>query len=282
MDLDKLIKTLNLVYTDTITSKDFCRVGFDINKTDVKYNNSINFYDLIYAFNKLYNSFKKKYDELEKFDFCEEQYPVWFSEFDIDEHYRVLELFVDGCDPNRFPYEDLELNLREVDGKNESYITNSIQYLSSPDCYYEDLELDDNILKKYLDLFGEYNLLMKLFQRLYNGMIFGNGTYTIFTEINSEKKQYGSKLNSIKLFFGAGYFNASYYITIVLKLGDTIEFDLDKCKIDLDDEIIPATNEVCSKILKSIFINGKYLVDNRDKEREQKGKESIKMLKKAK
>lgn len=282
MDLEELIKTLNLVYTDTIKSKDFCRVDFDINKTEVNYDNSISFYDLIYAFNKLYNSFKKKYDALEKFDFCQEQYPVWFSEFDIDQHYRVLELFVDGCDLKRFLYENLELNLREIDGKNESYITNGIEYLSSPDYYYEDLNLDDNIVKKYLDLFQEYDLLMKLFQRLYNEMIFGNGTYTIFTEIKSEKKYFGDKLNTIKLFFGAGYFNANYNITIVLKLGDTIEFDLDNCKIDLDDEIIPATNEVCSKILKSIFINGKYLVDNREKEREQIGDESIKMLKKTK
>ena len=58
--------------------------------------------------------------------------------------------------------------------------------------------------------------------------------------------------------------------------------NLDQCKIDLDDEIIPATNELCTNILKSIFINGKYLVDYREEERELIGKESIKMLKKVK
>ena len=138
MDLEELIKTLNLVYTDTVSSQTFRSVGFDIHKTKVKLNNCICFYDLIYSFNKLYNSFKEKYDALEKFDFCEEQYPHWFSEFDIDEHYRVLELIVDGCDPKRFPEEELELNLREINGRNDSYITNGMRNISSQDYYYED------------------------------------------------------------------------------------------------------------------------------------------------
>ena len=217
MDLSELIKRLNLVYTDTIKSRDFSRVNFDINKANVNYDNSISFYDLIYAFNKLYNSFKKKYDALEKFDFCKEQYPVWFSEFDIDEHYRVLELLVYGCDKKRFKHEDLELNLREIDGKNESYITNGVLNPTSPNYYYEDVELDNDMVKKYLDLFQEYNLLMKLFQRMYIEMIYGDGTHTMFTEIRSEKEQFGAKLDTIKLFFGASFINVSYYITITLK-----------------------------------------------------------------
>ena len=65
-ELDKFIKEINLIFTNTIQSIDFCRVGFDLEDQKINYENTINMYKLVSSFNKLYLPFKKEYDDLEK------------------------------------------------------------------------------------------------------------------------------------------------------------------------------------------------------------------------
>lgn len=62
-ELDRFIKEINLVFTNTIQAIDFCRVGFDLEKRKVNYENAINMYKLVSSFNKLLNEvhINKKY-----------------------------------------------------------------------------------------------------------------------------------------------------------------------------------------------------------------------------
>ena len=65
MNFEKFIKEFNLVTTLTITDrKEFCRVNPKFKETD--YSNSINFYQLVESFNKLYLEFEKDYKEIKQ------------------------------------------------------------------------------------------------------------------------------------------------------------------------------------------------------------------------
>ena len=50
-ELDKFIKEMNLVFTNTLTRDDFCVVDFDLDKQEINYNNSISLYELLNKFN---------------------------------------------------------------------------------------------------------------------------------------------------------------------------------------------------------------------------------------
>lgn len=280
MDLEKLIKTFNLIFTNTSTVRDFCRVNYDRDKDTVNYENSISLYDLVFSFNKLYNAFKKKYDALDKFDFCKEQFPKWYSEFNSDGHYRDLEIFIDGCDPKRFKnHEYLELNLREIDGKNTSFVISEEHNPFDPNYYYSGIEIDDDIVKKYLDLFQEYNFLMELFYHLRQSTVFSDGTHSLFSSFNNYNIMFGEEVDTFKFSVFASYFDMFNEVIITLKLGDELTIDLDNSRIALDEKKIDINSDMCFEILKRIYINGKYLEDYSSQKREEKGEQKRKILK---
>ena len=82
-ELEESIKYFNLVFTDTLVSEDFSRVGFDLDKKKVNYDNCISLYDLISKFNKLYSLFKKEYRDLDKLDLGKNVEVLDFSKFDL-------------------------------------------------------------------------------------------------------------------------------------------------------------------------------------------------------
>ena len=57
-ELDKYIKTCNLVFTDTLDRLAFCAIDFDFDKATVNYDGSISLLNIVSSFNKLYNFLK--------------------------------------------------------------------------------------------------------------------------------------------------------------------------------------------------------------------------------
>ena len=95
-ELDNYMKECNLVFTDTINRLDFCRVDFDIDKVEVNYDDSISLLHLVSSFNKLYLSFKKEYEELEKLNLGKSIEVASFKRYDYsNDNYRVLTVYID-------------------------------------------------------------------------------------------------------------------------------------------------------------------------------------------
>ena len=84
-ELDRFIKDVNLVFTNTISRIDFCRVDFDISSQEINYDNTINLYKLVSSFNRLYMSFKKKYDSLNKLKLSKDLKILRFDKFNVYE-----------------------------------------------------------------------------------------------------------------------------------------------------------------------------------------------------
>lgn len=283
MDLEKIIKIFNLIFTNTMKKKEFCRVDFDINEATVNYDNSISLYELIFSFNKLYNAFKKKYAELEKFNFCRHQYPTYFGSLVVlGKPGRILNsTILVPISKKSKNYKVLELTLSDDDGKFSAYVKDREHEIWDPDCYLKDLNIDEDVIKKYLDLFQEYNFLMELFYRLRYETIFSDGTYSIVSSImqrNVSNVMFTEDVDTFKFSIFASYFDTFNEIIITLKLGDELSIDLDNSKIKLGEKKIDINSEMCFDILKKIYVNSKYLEDFDIVDRGEKGEQKRKYL----
>ena len=115
-ELDEYIRKCHLVFTNTVGRLDFCRFDFDIDKVKINYDNSISLFNLISSFNKLYLSFKKEYEELEKLNMGKYVSVLSFDTFYFDEeYYSVLSLYI--YEPTITKHGDTFLFLREINGE---------------------------------------------------------------------------------------------------------------------------------------------------------------------
>lgn len=255
-DLDRYMKECNLVFTDTVDRLEFCRVDFDIDKTEVNYNDSISLLHLVSSFNKLYVSFKKEYDKLEKLNLGKSVKVLRFGKFDYNkDDYRNLLVYID--EPTITKHGDTILYLMEINGEIKPFVTNNINPFDK-NYYREDVKLNNDIAKKYLDLFEKYSLLLNTYNYLKNCQIFGDGTNCIFTVIDNYNSNLLEGLNKFKISFGSAYFNTEYFADLLINLGDNFGIDYDGCKLILDGEDTSIEKKDYDKILENIYVNKKY------------------------
>ena len=253
-ELDIFIKELNLVFTNTIKKIEFCKVGFNINNQNVNSENTISLYNLVSSFNKLYLKFKKDYETLQKLELGKSIEILDFNKINIDkDSYRTLIIYID--EPTICNHSDTLLYICEKDNKNYSFVTNNINPFNK-NYYREDLKLDSEKCKKYLDLFEKYKLLLDTYKYLKNKFVFGDGTDTLFTRIKGE---FLEELTDFEINFGQCFMNTEYYVKMLFNLGKNLSIDIDKCKIILDCNEISPNEKILDKLYKDIHINKTYL-----------------------
>lgn len=250
--LDDLIKEFNLLYTNTLTQHDFCRVGFDSKKELLDLKNCISLYKLINDFNKKYNEFIKDYNTLDKFDFGEYLEIIGFRKRDNDK-----ELWIWA--PDVIGKGDPIIKMVEKDNQIFTICTND----ANPEYekyYCTKLAYDKNKVKAYLDLFEKYEDLLNQYKYLKNQMIFGDGCTTMFSKIDGELLE---QLNTFEISLGNNYFNDCDHIEIPINLGKDIEIDYEKVDLDINTIDEEVKKEDSEKILKKVYINKKHLEERR-------------------
>ena len=261
-DIKEYLKSCNLVFTDTIDRYAFAIVGFDINKQEVNYDSSISFLDLVSSFNKLYLSFIKEYDALPKLKLGKYVEALDFSKFDFDkESYRILRLYISK--PVITKHGSTILYLREINGEILPYVTNDKNPYDKG-YYREDVKIDTEITKKYLDLFEKYSLLLESYNYFKNRFVFGDGTNCLFTLIDDYVHcNLLDGLHKFKISFGSNYFNTEYFIELPINLGENFGLDYDHCKAILDSKEIPRSKEEYDNILANTYINKQYIKERK-------------------
>ena len=246
--LEDLIKEFNLLYTDTLTRDNFCRVGFDSKKELVNLKNSITLYKLISEFNKNYNEFIADYNALDKFDFKEYIEIIGFRKRD---NYKELWIWA----PDVIGKGDSIIKMVEKDNQIFTICTNDAN--SEYEKYYcTKLAYDKNKVKAYLDLFEKYEKFLNQYKYLKHQMIFGDGCTTMFSKIEGELLE---NLNTFKVCLGNNYFNTYDFIEIFVNLGKDIEIDYSKVDLDINTIDEQTKKEDAEKILKKVYINKKRL-----------------------
>ena len=255
-ELDRYIKECNLVFTDTVNRMDFCRVDFDIDKTKVICDDSVSLLHLVSSFNELYLLFKKDYEELEKLELGKYIEVQSFNKFSFDkDNYRNLILYIDK--PTITKRGNTILYLREINSEIKPFVTNDINPCDKS-YYREDIELNNEIVKKYLDLFEKYSLVLNTYNYLKNNQIFGDGTNYIFTFMDNCRSNLLEGLSKFKIYFGSDYFNTEYFVDLAINLGSDFGIDYDNCRLILDGENILVDMNDYNKIMSDIYVNKKY------------------------
>lgn len=260
-ELDRYMKECNLVFTNTIDRLDFCRTDFDINKIEINYNDSISLLHLVSSFNKLYLSFKKEYEEIEKLSLGKFIEVLNFGKYDYNkDKYRVLIIYIDK--PAITKHEDTILYLREINDEIKPFITNNINPFDK-NYYREDIKLNNDIAKKYLDLFEKYSLLLNTYNYLKNNQIFGDGTNCMFTIIDNYNSNLLKGLNKLKISFGSAYFDTEHFVDLSINLGENFGIDYNNCKLVLNSENTSIEKKDYDKIFANIYVNKKYIKEKR-------------------
>lgn len=257
-DLEKYIKECNLIFTGTLKREDFCLSSFPgVENVKVNNENSICILNLISSFNKLYLSFKKEYEALEKINLGESLEIAEFNKFEHDgKRYRVAIFNIDK--PNITDRNFTTLFLREIDGQISPFITNNLHRYDKG-YYKENIHIDDDLAKGYLDFLEKYDLLLKTFNYLKNCQLFGDGTHYIFINIDEYEANLLEGLNKLYLSFGSAYFSTEYCGKLTFNLGDNFCLDYPNCKLILDSKEIPKNPANFDYILNNLYINKEHI-----------------------
>jgi len=258
-ELELLIKRMNLFFTNTVSINDVGKVpGIDYQKTKVNYENTISLYNLVKSFNELYLKFKKEYDSIEKFELGEYVEIIEFSKYHSsydDKDYRHLIFYIEN--PSICKYKYTYLYLFDKNREANSLITSNTTRNSYEEGYYrEKIDLDLNIVSKYINLFDKYEVLLDTYNYLKNQFIFGDSSNILSSSIDGDLLK---GINSIKINLGSIDFFSEDSISLNINLGDNFGIDYKKFKIILNNNIIKFENEDIDKVFNRTVIKKTYL-----------------------
>ncbi len=268
--LDNCIKTWNLIFTDTLKSEDLCTRDFNLSKSEVNYQNCISLYNLVYAFNKLYLAFKKEYNELEKIEMGRSIEIVQFKKFSDEDGKEYRTLIIDIDEPTIINQPDTLLYLRDIDGQMETFVTNNLNPFDK-NYYFKYVSLDNEKVKKYLDLFEKYKLLLELYYYLRMQLVFGDGSTILQTKINDGNSNLFDNLENSNITMASlGWLSANDEANISIHLGDNFDVDSTNSSLILDGVNMDTDASTYTKILQSVYINGQYLSEYKDRNKDSK------------
>lgn len=258
-ELELFIKRINLFFTNTVSINDVGKVpGIDYINTKVNYENTISLYNLVKSFNELYLKFKKEYDRIEKIELGEYveiiEFSKYHSPFD-DKDYRHLVFYIENPSISKHKYTYLYL----FDKNNEpsALITSNTTRNSYEEGYYrEKINLNLNIVSKYLDLFSKYQVLLDTYNYLKNQFIFGDSSNILSSSIDGDLLK---GLDSIKINLGSIDFFSEDIISLYINLGENFGINYQKSSIILNNNIINFKNNDIDKIFNDTLINKTYL-----------------------
>ena len=255
-NIDKYIKELNLVYTNTAHDYDFLAVDKNVMDEEVEYGNSISIGNYINMFNSLYNAFRKEYESIEHLDLGEDVIFLNFSKWVNETAYRYLEFYV--VKPNMIEKDSTLLNIVEANDKLRISVTNGLNMFDK-DHYLKNVDLDENVCRKYLDLFEKYQLFLELYGYARNSAMFGDGVRYIYTQVDNTNRKLINGLKTFQIAFGIDYYYNTLYAKLIFNLGEKLELDYEKSELLVDDTNMIHDKKLVEKLLSEVYINQDYL-----------------------
>lgn len=246
------LKKTNLLFTDTIDREEFFDEKLVLDNENIDTTNSISLYNLLASFNKLYLLFKKEYTQLENLGIGEEFYFNEYQNFQSDgDNYRVLVLYVTGQDIVDDPY--ALLYLREINGEIKPFICDRMHN------YRQNIELDENISKEYLDLFAKYGTLINAYNTLRRCQPYGDGINCMFIAIEDKNDDLLTEIKKFDISFGCTSASMQYYISLIIKMGEEFGIDYGNSIVKLNGIDQPIDKSQYDEIFKDTYLNKKYL-----------------------
>ncbi len=151
----------NLASTHTTKDiQEWCEILNGGKEQPIKKENTISLYDFISSFNNVYNNFKKDLSLFPKYYFGKKLSLVYYYEtYKNNKHNESLMLHIDEPNKSLVDVEDTFLHVWVEDDKYETHVTNNISLINK-NFYYNAVNIDKEILRKYIDFFYSNIYLM--------------------------------------------------------------------------------------------------------------------------
>lgn len=258
MELTSFIYDFNLSTTGTVEDiYDKCLIINDGSSKNIDYNGCINLYQLVEKFNTSYLKYLKDKSELE--NILKKLGKDVFYGFDsISDDFSLVCFEV--IEPFRNIFNGKRCLVNFVNNKETYYgSANNGKRRSNPNYERKKICLDDKLISSCLKIVKNHHSFLDSFNNLRINQIFGNGTTTVFTEIEGN---IFDELTTFTLSFGNDYLNSNDFIKVVFLLGSKLDILYDQSDIVINDIKVTDTNdkrEIIKFLLEKIFINSDKL-----------------------
>ena len=257
MDIKDFEYRFNLASTHTAKDiQDWCDIMSSGEEKPIEKENTISLYDFLSTFNNVYNNFKKDLSLLLEYHLgksislvCQEE------KYEDTKLKEFLMIEIDEPDKSLVEDEYTFLQVWVKDNEYESYVTNHINPLDR-NHYFKKVDIDKNVLRKYLDFFKKYSSFIDTWKRIKFSSIFSNGTSTIFLGTEGDIMK---ELNKVTLLFGHCFLNSSEDFEIPILLGNNITIDYDNSIIRSSELEESNKVEIINHLLENIYVHRKDL-----------------------
>ena len=250
----------NLASTHTAKNiQEWCDILSSGKERPLKMENTISLYDFVSSYKELYDQFKEEYQTINKLNIGNNNNVI---EYIDNGDYRMLSLqlndqeegsIVPGDEYNRLIIEE------RPDYKNSlnAYFASGSTYrLKTPTV----TNVDQDILRSYLDLFGKYYPLFELYRDLNLGGSYRDGQLINF-RINAHNASLINGLDNIEIHIESNnQININNYILIHVDLTNGVEVNHERSIAKIDSYQIPLLQAgVVDNAFYNTRINRKYL-----------------------
>ena len=253
--LDKAIKEFNLIYTDTVKPSNMCRTDYHFRNQEVDLENSISLRDVRDTILGTHKQMLDDYGKLEKLDFGDDYEVLDYIRPSKSKSVRELKMALDS--PSLIEDEENFVYFVDNEGKLESFVTNGYYPLDDKFKMTE-LNISDEQIKEYLDLFGKYKPLIDFFNYYKTYMIFGDGRYKLYSTINTTKNRFNSPIRNLELYGHLDQYLSSGD-TFTINTHGNGKIDLERSSLTIEDENMKLSAKEYNEFLESIYVNKKHL-----------------------
>ena len=257
INLDNFIYNINVGSTNNnIDIRSY--VNFINNKDELSLDNCISIKDMVSNFNDKYQEFINDYNNLVNLDICKDIKMAYYSE-DSNYNFRLLSLdAIDLVNPIN-GYDTLELLMYQCDSEYSAKLINN----ASNKIISKLVNIDENIIKSYLDFGEKYSDVIDAYSKLKNGQLCGIGSSSIYTyffdmeEKDNRIKVYPKAINELDHFGIAvvsSDFNNEEYVDLEFGLNDNVgKIKVNKCNFKGNKKSL--SEEEVSLVIDNIYVN---------------------------
>ena len=232
---------------------------------EVQEKDLISLKELATLIQNVYVNFKEEYNNLEKLDIGENNNVLYYG---VDDKSRILYMQINEQGKKTIvPKRSRYLTFREVNGKYDLYFQNT-------EIFCDDLKfdhiynIDSNILNGYMDLFGKYYPIFKLYYDLHhNDSLASSRSQYLAMRMDTVNDSLINGLNGIE--FNLQNFcemGNNFIVRLYVDLRNGVNIDYNRSKIIVNDSVKKTGGfgytEILDHVFKNIRFNRSKLADS--------------------
>ena len=250
---EKFVRLLNFVFTKTIDERAAFSKNYDLSYRRIRYNNCYSLKEIMDLFVLAHNNFKEEYDNLDKFDLGDDLEFEFNKSNHKEENHRYLTVFIKN--PTFANIESGYLFMQEVNGEIKCLFTDA-DY-DAPNVDDMIVNLDEDKVREYLDLFEKYQSLLKFYQRYNQSILFRGNSCSLYLRIYSKNDNVLDDMERMWFYISIEpEFNGGNSLIINY---DLVNNTITRSSVEINNRNYKLNEKEFLNLLNSIYISKDYI-----------------------